>query len=82
MAKYSVDLQLSGHSHGGQIWIPGFGAPWLPRLARKYPRGLRQLGPLTLYTNLGLGTIRLPIRLNCPPEVTMITLRAAKNAAR
>jgi len=76
--KYPVDLQLSGHSHGGQIWIPGFGAPWLPRLARKYPRGLRQVGPLTLYTNLGLGTIRMPIRLNCPPEVTLITLRAGK----
>jgi hypothetical protein len=76
--KFPVDLQLSGHSHGGQIWIPGFGAPWLPRLARKYPRGLHQLGSLTLYTNLGLGTIRLPIRLNCPPEVTLITLRAAR----
>ncbi len=76
--QYPVDLQLSGHSHGGQIWIPGFGAPWLPPLARKYPRGLRQVGRLTLYTNLGLGTIRLPIRLNCPPEVTLITLRAAR----
>lgn len=71
-----VDLQLSGHSHGGQIWIPGIGAPWLPRLARKYPRGLRQIGRLTLYTNIGIGTIRAPIRLNCPPEVTLITLRA------
>lgn len=73
---YPVDLQLSGHSHGGQVWIPGIGAPWLPRLARKYPRGLRKLGALTLYTNFGLGTIRLPIRLYCPPEVTFITLRA------
>jgi predicted MPP superfamily phosphohydrolase len=71
-----VDLQLAGHSHGGQIWIPGIGAPWLPPLARKYPRGLYQVGKLTLYTNLGIGTIRMPIRLNCPPEVTLITLRA------
>jgi predicted MPP superfamily phosphohydrolase len=70
-----VDLQLAGHSHGGQIWIPGIGAPWLPQLARKYPRGLYQLGKLTLYTNLGIGTIRVPVRLNCPPEVTLITLR-------
>jgi len=72
-----VDLQLAGHSHGGQIWIPGIGAPWLPQLARKYPRGLYQIGKVILYTNLGLGTIRMPVRINCPPEVTLITLRAA-----
>jgi uncharacterized protein len=75
-AYYPVDLQLSGHSHGGQIWLPGIGAPWLPKYAQKYPRGLHQIGPLTLYTNIGLGTIRVPIRLNCPPEVTLITLRS------
>jgi len=72
-----VDLQLSGHSHGGQIWIPGIGAPWLPALGRKYPRGIYRLGNLTLYTNIGIGTIRLPIRINCPPEITLITLRIA-----
>lgn len=74
-----VDLQLSGHSHGGQIWIPGIGAPWLPPMARKYPRGLRRVGNLTLYTNIGIGTIRAPIRINCKPEITLITLRAARN---
>jgi uncharacterized protein len=75
-ALKTVDLQLSGHSHGGQIWIPGIGAPWLPTLARKYPRGLYKVGDLTLYTNVGIGTIRAPIRINCVPEVTLITLRA------
>jgi hypothetical protein len=71
-----VDLQLSGHSHGGQIWIPGIGAPWLPSLARKYPRGFYKIENMILYTNLGIGTIRAPIRINCVPEVTHITLRA------
>ena len=71
-----VDLQLSGHSHGGQVWIPGIGAPWLPALSRKYPRGLYRVGNLTLYTNMGIGTIRVPVRINCPPEVTLITLRS------
>ena len=75
-AHYPVDLQLSGHSHGGQIWLPGIGAPWLPEFAQKYPRGQHRIGPLTLYTNMGIGTIRLPIRLNCPPEVTLFTLRS------
>jgi uncharacterized protein len=77
-AHNPVDLQLSGHSHGGQIWIPGIGAPWLPPLARKYPRGLYKVGNLTLYTNVGVGTIRAPIRINCDPEVTLITLRAGQ----
>jgi uncharacterized protein len=75
----SVDLQLSGHSHGGQIWIPGIGAPWLPPMARRYPRGLNKIGNLTLYTNIGIGTIRAPIRINCRPEITLITLRARKS---
>jgi uncharacterized protein len=75
-ALHPVDLQLSGHSHGGQIWLPVVGAPWLPPLGRLYPRGLRKVGGLTLYTNIGLGTIRLPVRLNCPPEITMLRLRS------
>ena len=77
-AAYPVDLQLSGHSHGGQIRFPLIGAPFLPDLAKKYPWGLRRIGPLTLYTNVGLGTIRIAARLNCPPEITLLTLRAAK----
>jgi len=75
-AQYPVDLQLSGHSHGGQVWLPGIGAPWLPEGARKYPRGRYQVGRLPLYTNIGLGTLRVPVRLNCTPEVTRITLRS------
>jgi predicted MPP superfamily phosphohydrolase len=77
-AKYPIDLQLSGHSHGGQIRLPLVGALFLPDLARKYPWGLRTIGRLTLYTNVGLGTVRIPARLNCPPEITLITLRASQ----
>lgn len=73
-----IDLQLSGHSHGGQVWIPGIGAPWLPPLARNYPRGLYKIENLILYTNIGIGTIRAPIRINCVPEVTLITLRSGR----
>lgn len=78
-AHYPVDLQLSGHSHGGQIRLPFVGALYLPDLARKYPWGLRRIGPLSLYTNAGIGTIRVAIRLNCPPEITLITLRSGKS---
>jgi len=69
-----VDLQLSGHSHGGQVRLPLIGAPVLPYLGRRYPAGLYHIEELTLYTNRGVGTIYPPIRFNCRPEVTLITL--------
>ncbi len=75
-ASFPVDLQLSGHSHGGQVRVPWMGAPILPRLARKYPMGLYRVGKLQLYTNRGLGVVNPPVRLNCPPEITLVTLRA------
>jgi len=76
VAAYAVDLQLSGHSHGGQVRFPVVGALYLPRLGRKYPWGLRRLGQMMLYTNCGIGTIRVPVRWHCPPEVTLLTLRS------
>lgn len=76
-ARFPVDLQLSGHSHGGQVRIPFFGPLYLPDLARKYVWGTYQVGALSLYTNAGLGTIGPPVRWNCPPEITLLTLRRA-----
>lgn len=76
-ARYPVDLQLSGHSHGGQVRLPLAGPVWLPALAKKYVWGLYEIRGLTLYTNPGLGTVNVPVRLNCPPEVTFFTLRRA-----
>ena len=73
-ALHSIDLQVSGHSHGGQVRIPGYGAPVLPRLGRKYPIGLNRVGNMQVYTNRGIGMVTPPVRLNCPPEVTLITL--------
>ncbi len=70
----NVSLQLSGHSHGGQIRIPGSGAPVLPHGARKYPMGHYRIGPMQLYTNRGIGVINIPVRLFCPPEITVLTL--------
>jgi len=73
-ARFPIDLQLSGHSHGGQIRIPLLRPVYLPPLARKYVWGKYQVGPLALYTNAGLGTVDVPIRFNCPPEITLLTL--------
>ena len=76
-----IDLQLSGHTHGGQIILPLVGSPWLPRLAKKYPRGLYQIGDMYLYTNRGIGTASLPWRYRCPPEVASFTLHCPTAAA-
>jgi predicted MPP superfamily phosphohydrolase len=74
VATRSVDLQLPGHSHGGQVRIPGLGAPILPVLGTRYPIGLNRVRELQVYTNRGIGVVTPPVRLNCPPEVTLITL--------
>jgi uncharacterized protein len=75
-AKFPVDLQLSGHSHGGQVRIPFLPPLYLPDLAKKYVMGTYQVGSLQLYTNAGIGTVDIPVRLNCPPEITLIRLRS------
>jgi uncharacterized protein len=72
----SIGLMLSGHTHGGQVRLPILGALELPTLGRKYVEGLFHLGNMQLYVNRGIGTIGVPFRLNCPPEITMITLRS------
>jgi uncharacterized protein len=73
-ARFPIDLQLSGHSHGGQVRVPGVGPIILPQMARKYPTGLNRVGQLQVYTSRGIGVINPPVRLNCPPEVSLITL--------
>ena len=73
-ATARFDLQLSGHTHGGQVVLPLLGAPILPYLERKYPMGLYKVEKMFQYTNRGVGMARLPIRMNCPPEITVFIL--------
>lgn len=69
-----ISLQLSGHSHGGQIRLPGIGAIVLPAGGRMYPMGHYRVGPMQLYTNRGIGVVSVPIRLFCSPEIMIMTL--------
>ncbi|MBV9454506.1 MAG: metallophosphoesterase [Rubrobacter sp.] len=69
------DLQLSGHSHGGQVRLPFIGAPYLPPYGRRYPCGLYEVDGMLLYTNRGLGMFPPHIRILCRPEITVFTLR-------
>ena len=79
-ASAGFDLMLSGHTHGGQLCLPG-GVPIKleSRLPRKMGAGhwhhLRMAG----YTSVGAGTSLLPVRLNCPPEITLHTLRRPRS---
>ena len=70
------DLQLSGHTHGGQVVLPIVGPPVLPYLGQKYVSGLYKVGGMLQYTNRGIGMARLPLRINCPPEITLFVLES------
>lgn len=76
-----VDLMLSGHTHGGQVRLPGLRPLLLPPLGRVYTEGHYRFENTQLYVNRGVGTVGVPLRLNCPPEITVLTLRPAEGQA-
>ena len=73
-----IRLVLSGHTHGGQIVFPLVGPLHLPTNGKKYVHGHFQLGNMQLYVNRGLGAVGVPFRMNCPPEITVLTLTRAQ----
>lgn len=73
-----IAMQISGHTHAGQVRLPGRGPLVVPRHGRKYREGLYQVDGLQLYVNRGIGVIWPPIRINCRPEVTLYELAAAR----
>jgi predicted MPP superfamily phosphohydrolase len=72
-AALAVPLVLSGHTHGGQIVLPGVGAV----AARRFPvvAGAGGRDSTTIYVSRGIGTVYVPVRINCPPEVAILTLK-------
>ena len=72
-AALAVPLVLSGHTHGGQIVLPGVGAI----AAREFPvvAGKARRESTAIFVSRGVGTVYLPVRLNCPPEVAILTLQ-------
>jgi predicted MPP superfamily phosphohydrolase len=75
-AGRGIPLQLSGHSHGGQVRLPRLGAIRLPYMAFKYPYGLQRVegADMLVYTTAGVGVTVVPFRINCRPEVAFLTL--------
>ena len=76
-ASLKVPLVLSGHTHGGQVVLPLLG----PVAAEKFPvvYGTARQGETTLFVSRGLGTVYVPVRVNCPPEVAVLTLTPARS---
>ena len=72
-AALNVPLVLSGHTHGGQVVLPIAGAV----AAQKFPvvAGIGRRNRTTMFVSRGVGTVYVPVRINCPPEVAVITLR-------
>ena len=75
-AGEAVSFVLSGHTHGGQIRLPIYGPLWMPPGGRKYVQGLFKFGNMQLYVNRGIGSVGLPLRFDCRPEITLFTLRS------
>jgi predicted MPP superfamily phosphohydrolase len=73
-AAQGAFLQLSGHTHGGQVRLPGVGPIGLPIDGKRYVMGLNNAAGMAIYTARGVGVYRPPLRFNCPPEVTVISL--------
>jgi predicted MPP superfamily phosphohydrolase len=73
-AAFNVGAVLSGHTHGGQIVVPGIG----PLAARRFPviAGAGRRENTAIFVSRGIGTVYIPIRLNCPPEVAIVTLES------
>ncbi len=76
-AALDISGVLSGHTHGGQIVLPGLGA----LAARKFPiaAGLIREGSTSMFVSRGIGTVYAPVRIGCPPEVSIVTLRRRAN---
>jgi hypothetical protein len=75
-AREGVDLVLSGHTHGGQVNLRGERSS-ADRPRRRLLKGLARLDDTQIYVTRGVGTVVLPVRFGCPPEVSLIELRSA-----
>ncbi len=81
VAERNIDLVLSGHTHGGQVVLGKFGDTTIApaSFASRYVWGKYRIGDTHMYVNRGIGTVGLPIRINCAPEITRITLVPEQN---
>jgi uncharacterized protein len=74
-----VKLVLSGHTHGGQIYLPIIGSPWTPsRYGKKYLKGLVQAPQTQVFVSGGVGCVGVPMRFGSRPEINLLTLTSSQ----
>ena len=74
LENYPIDIILSGHTHGGQVNLPGFWKKFTLLENIRFKKGIIKLQNGWLYVNRGIGSI-LPFRFFAPPEIVLLTLK-------
>src|SRR5688500_7177884 len=78
-SELNVPAVLSGHTHGGQVVVPGFGA--IAKARFPILEGVGGRDNTSIFVSRGIGTVYVPVRINCPPEVALVTLRSAQTGS-
>lgn len=74
-STYGVDFMLSGHTHGGQVRLPGLRSLYRSKLGERFVQGWNRLDGTQIYVNRGIGKVVVPIRFACPAEIACLRLR-------
>jgi predicted MPP superfamily phosphohydrolase len=76
-SEHGIDLVLSGHTHGGQVRLPGLRSLYRSKLGERFVEGWNRLNGTQIYVSRGIGKVVVPLRLGCPPEITCLRLHRA-----
>lgn len=76
-SEHGIDLVLSGHTHGGQVRLPGLGSLYRSKLGERFLEGWNRLNDTQIYISRGIGKVVVPLRLGCPPEIACLRLHRA-----
>lgn len=78
-SRHAIDLVLSGHTHGGQVRVPGFRQLYQSRLGERFVDGWNRLQNTQIYVSRGIGKVIVPIRFDCPSEIACLNLRRGRS---
>ncbi len=79
-SRHSIDLVLSGHTHGGQVRVPGFRNLYRSKLGERFVDGWNRLHSTQIYVSRGIGKVIVPIRFDCPSEIACLNLRRGRSS--
>lgn len=77
-SAHGIDLVLSGHTHGGQVRLPGLRSLYRSKLGERFVEGWNRLSGTQIYVNRGIGKVLVPLRLGCPAEIACLRLHRAR----